>query len=94
MRTVIDLDAEEKELLESFEKDEWKPIKGKKKKISHYQQIAKASFKKDSRVNIRMSSKDVHAIQVKAMEEGIPYQTLISSILHKYVTGKLTEKKL
>ena len=89
---MIDLDAEEKELLESFEKNEWKPVK--EKKISHYQQIAKATFKKDSRVNIRMSSKDVHAIQVKALEEGIPYQTLISSILHKYVTGKLTEEKL
>lgn len=89
---MIDLDAEEKELLESFEKNEWKTVK--EKKISHYQQIAKATFKKDSRVNIRMSSKDVHAIQVKALEEGIPYQTLISSILHKYVTGKLTEEKL
>ena len=88
---MIDLDAEEKELLESFEKNEWKTVK--EKKISHYQQIAKATFKKDSRVNIRMSSKDVHAIQVKALEEGIPYQTLISSILHKYVTGKLTEEK-
>jgi len=91
---MINLDAEEKELLKSYEKDEWKPVKGQKKKISSYQEIAKATFKKDSRVNIRMSSKDVHAIQVKALEEGIPYQTLISSILHKYVTGKLTERKL
>ena len=91
---MIDLNAEEKELLASYEKDEWKPVKGKKKKMSHYQQIAKATFKKDSRVNIRISSKDVHAIQVKALEEGIPYQTLISSVLHKYVTGKLTEEKL
>ena len=91
---MIDLDAEEKELLASYEKDDWKSAKGKKNKISHYQQIAKATFKKDSRVNIRMSSKDVHAIQLKALEEGIPYQTLISSILHKYVTGKLTEEKL
>ena len=91
---MIDLDAEEKELLESYEKDEWKPLKDQKKKMSRYQEIAKATFKKDSRVNIRMSSKDVHAIQVKAFEEGIPYQTLISSILHKYVTGKLSERKL
>jgi predicted DNA binding CopG/RHH family protein len=91
---MIDLNAEEKELLASYEKNEWKPTKGREKRISHYQQIAKATFKKDSRVNIRMSSKDVHAIQVKALEEGIPYQTLISSILHKYVTGKLTEEKL
>ena len=91
---MIDFTAEEKELLESFEKDEWKPVKGKKKDISQYQQIAKSTFKKDSRVNIRISSKDVHAIQVKAMEEGIPYQTLISSVLHKYVNGKLKEKEL
>ena len=90
---MIDFTAEEKELLESFEKNEWKSVKRKKEKMSQYQQIAKSTFKKDSRVNIRMSSKDVHAIQVKAMEEGIPYQTLISSILHKYVTGKLKDKE-
>ena len=91
---MIDLDAEEKELLESYEKDEWQPVKDQKKLISHYREIAKATYKKDSRVNIRMSRKDVLAIQVKALEEGIPYQTLISSILHKYISGKLTEKKL
>jgi predicted DNA binding CopG/RHH family protein len=62
--------------------------------VSFYQQIATATFKKDSRVNIRMSNKDIHAIQVKALEEGIPYQTLISSVLHKYVAGKLKEKEL
>ncbi len=89
----FELTAEEKELLESFEKNEWKPLKGKKEKISLYQQMAKSTFKKDSRINIRMSSKDVHAIQVKALEEGIPYQTLISSVIHKYVTGKLKEKE-
>ena len=91
---MIDFTTEEKELLESFEKNEWKPVRGQKAKMSRYQQMAKSTFKKDSRINIRMSSKDVHAIQVKALEEGIPYQTLISSILHKYVTGKLKEKKL
>lgn len=91
---MIDFTKEEKAVLEAYEKDEWKSIKGKKKEISRYQQAANSTFKKDSRVNIRMSSKDVHAIQAKALEEGIPYQTLISSILHKYVTGKLTEKKL
>lgn len=89
---MIDFTQEEKELLEAYEKNELKPIKGKKNEISRYQQIASATYKKDSRVNIRISSKDVHAIQVKALEEGIPYQTLISSIIHKYVTGKLTEK--
>jgi predicted DNA binding CopG/RHH family protein len=91
---MIDFTAEEKELLESFGKNEWKPIKGKANKVSFYQQLATSTFKKDSRVNIRMSSKDIHAIQVKALEEGIPYQTLISSVLHKYVAGKLKEKEL
>ncbi len=91
---MIDFTKEEKELLEAFEKDEWKSIQSKNKEISRYQQIAKTTFKKDSRVNIRISSKDVHAIQVRALEEGIPYQTLISSVIHKYVTGKLTEKNL
>lgn len=89
---MIDFAEEEKELLESFEKNEWKPVRGKDEKMSLYQQMAKSTFKKDSRVNIRMSSKDVHAIQVKALEEGIPYQTLISSVIHKYVTGKFEEK--
>lgn len=91
---MIDFSKEEQELLEAYEKDEWQSVKGKNSAISRYRQIAKDTFKKDSRVNIRISSKDVHAIQVKALEEGIPYQTLISSVLHKYVTGKLTEKKL
>ncbi len=91
---MIDFAKEEKELLEAYENDEWKSIKNKKKEISRYQQVAKATFKKDSRINIRISSKDVHAIQIKALEEGIPYQTLISSVIHKYVTGKLTEKIL
>ena len=90
---MIDFTAEERELLESFEKNEWKPVRGKKEKMSLYQQTARSTFKKDSRVNIRMTSRDVHAIQVKALEEGIPYQTLISSVLHKYVTGKLKEKE-
>ena len=91
---MIDFTKEEKEFLEAYENDEWRSVKDKKSEISRYQQIAKKTFKKDSRVNIRISRKDVHAIQIKALEEGIPYQTLISSVLHKYVTGRFTEKKL
>ena len=89
---MIDFTKEEKELLEAFENNEWKSIKNKKDELSRYKHIAKTTYKKDRRINIRMSSKDVNAIQTKAVEEGIPYQTLISSILHKYVTGKLYEK--
>ncbi len=89
---MIDFTKEEKNFLESYDRDEWKSVKNKKKEISRYQQIAKNTFRKDSRINIRMSSKDIQAIQLKALEEGIPYQTLISSVLHKYVAGRLSEK--
>ena len=51
-------------------------------------------IKKDRRINLRMSSKDIIALQTKALEEGIPYQTLMSSVLHKFVTGRLIEKKI
>ncbi|NOX19866.1 MAG: antitoxin [Nitrospirae bacterium] len=87
------LSKEEKQLLESVEKGEWKSVKGVKRKIKNYQEYAKATFKKDRRINIRISERDLIGIQKKALEEGIPYQTLISSIIHKYVSGRLIEKK-
>lgn len=57
--------------------------------LKHYQAMAKNSLKKDERINIRLATKDLMGIQKKAMQEGLPYQTLISSVLHKYVTGQL-----
>ena len=84
------LDAEEKELLESFESGEWRSVSGfnaEKKRLSGY---ASATFRKDRRVNIRISGKDLDALQKKALEEGLPYQTLISSLIHKFVSGRLT----
>ncbi len=90
----IKLDREEKDLLESVEKGEWVSIKNKNREILKYIEIAKSSFKKDRRINLRMSSKDVIALQTKALEEGIPYQTLMSSVLHKFVTGRLIEKNI
>ncbi len=90
----IRLDKEEKALLESVEKGEWVSIKNKNREILKYIEIAKSSFKKDRRINLRMSSKDVIALQTKALEEGIPYQTLMSSVLHKFVTGRLIEKNI
>jgi predicted DNA binding CopG/RHH family protein len=80
---------EEKALLNSFDKGEWKSVKNLKKEINRYQNIARATLRKDKRINIRMSAKDLEEIQKKALEEGIPYQTLISSILHKYASGRL-----
>ena len=81
------LDEEEKELIESYKKGEWKPINKKDKKV--YVKAAKESISKNKRINIRLTSKDYYDIQVKAVEEGIPYQTLISSIIHKYNKGEL-----
>jgi predicted DNA binding CopG/RHH family protein len=79
--------------LESVEKGEWKSVQGAKEKIKKYQEYAKATFRKDKRVNIRISEKDLVGLQKKAVEEGLPYQTLISSILHKFISGRLIEKK-
>ncbi len=86
------LNPEEKEIQESFEKGEWESAPGLKKERKRYQTYAEATFKKDRRINIRISGKDLTAIQKRALEEGIPYQTLISSILHKYAAGTLEAK--
>ena len=88
------LDPDEKELLESYEKNEWRSVSAIETESQKYRQYAAATFRKDKRVNIRISQKDLVAIQKKALEEGIPYQTLISSVLHKYVSGRLAEKKI
>jgi predicted DNA binding CopG/RHH family protein len=87
-----DLDPKEKELLESYDRDEWQSVSDVKFESERYRRYAGATFKKDKRVNIRMSEKDLVAIQKRALEEGIPYQTLIASILHKYISGRLSEK--
>ena len=85
------LDAEEKEILKSVEEGDWVPAKDAKSRLKRYQQYARA-MQKDQRVNIRLSSSDLAGIQRRALREGIPYQTLMSSVLHKYVSGILTEK--
>ena len=81
----IKLDKEEQELVDSFERGEWRSVPNFDQEKKLYQKIAAATFKKDRRINIRISTKDLHGLQKRALEEGIPYQTLISSILHKYL---------
>lgn len=81
------LDREEKDIIESYKKGEWKAVRKKDQKI--YVDAAKESISQNKRINIRLTSKDYHDIQVKAIEEGIPYQTLIASIIHKYNKGEL-----
>ena len=85
------LPDEEKDLLESVEAGEWKSVEAKDSELKRYQQYARSTFKKDRRINIRISAKDLQALQKKALIEGVPYQTLISSVLHKYVSGRFKD---
>ena len=85
------LEADEKELLDSVDRGEWRSTRAPKRGLSRYSRVAKATFKKDRRLNIRISTKDLEAIQKRALEEGLPYQTLIASLLHKYASGRLRE---
>jgi predicted DNA binding CopG/RHH family protein len=88
----IKLDQEEKNLLDSYESGEWQPVGNFEAETGRYQEIARATFRKDRRVNIRISSKDLEALQKRAQDEGIPYQTLIASVLHKFISGRLVDR--
>jgi len=88
----LDLQKDELELLASYEAEEWKSAKKVKEQKEQYRAYARATLRKDKRVNIRISEKDLLALQKRAVHQGIPYQTLISSVLHKYVNGGFTEK--
>ena len=85
------LNKDEQQLLESYDNDEWVSI-ANTSSIADYKVAATNTFKKNKRVNIRISELDLELIQEKALIEGLPYQTLMSSVLHKYVTGRLTDK--
>jgi len=84
---------EEKDTLDSYEQDQWRPVKDRKREVKKLQQYARNTLQKDKRINIRMSSKDLDRVRVIATQQGIPYQTLISSIIHKYVSGYLKERE-
>ena len=84
------VDQYEADILAAYEAGELRST-ATKAELNKFKLAARATAIKDKRVNIRLSSGDLRDIQVKALEEGIPYQTLIASVLHKYVTGKLTE---
>ena len=86
------IDDEEKELMESIEHNEWRPVKNIKWEKEKAMMAARNTLRKDKRINLRLTQKDYHQIQIKAIEEGIPYQTLISSIIHKYLNGSFTPR--
>jgi predicted DNA binding CopG/RHH family protein len=85
-------DNEEKEILNDYDNNEYVEISDMEKEIKEHKEYARATFLKNKRINIRISQRDLEYIQRKALDEGIPYQTLIASLIHKYISGKLVEK--
>ncbi|MDC6168525.1 hypothetical protein [Paucibacter sp. XJ19-41] len=85
------LDPEELDVLSAFEQGKLTSV-ATKSELARFKAAARATAIKDKRVNIRLSSGDLSDLQVRALQEGVPYQTLIASIVHKYVTGRLAEK--
>ena len=86
-RKMINLDEYENEILEAYENGKLKFSKS----LTDYQEIAKNTMKKNKKINIRISENDLSALQRRAAREGIPYQTLIGSVLHKYASGFLKD---
>lgn len=92
MKRGLKLDTQERAILDSYERGEWRPIRKQAAELRKHRTYARNTLLKDKRVNIRISSTDLEALQTKAVEEGLPYQTLISSVLHKFVSGRLGTK--
>ncbi len=86
--------SDERELIRSIEDGEWESVANFEEVKKNLITAASETALKDYRINIRISKRDVEALKTKALEEGLPYQTLVSSILHKYVTGRLKEARL
>jgi predicted DNA binding CopG/RHH family protein len=91
MKNIL-LDNDEKELLHSLKTEEWVSVDNLEEEIKKHQEIATNTLRKDKRINIRLSSHDLEALKANAVEMGLPYQTLVSSVLHQYATGRLLQK--
>jgi predicted DNA binding CopG/RHH family protein len=87
------LDQEEKDILSQYERGTLKSVVTSEASLRRYREYARATLSKNQRVNIRMSSVDLADIQARAAEEGIPYQTLMASVLHKFAAGRLREQR-
>lgn len=86
------LDKEEQDILDAYERGELKSLNTSKEEMERYIRAARNTLRKSHRINIRISENDFLGLQTRAVDEGMPYQTLISSILHKYVAGRLVSK--
>jgi predicted DNA binding CopG/RHH family protein len=91
---MLKLDRKERNILKSFESNEWHSLEKHKSELARYQKYARDTFQKNRRINIRISAKDLEGVQKRALEEAIPYQTLLSSIIHKFVSGTLVAKRV
>ena len=89
--THHDMDAEERDILDHFERGELRTAPGAAREMEDAREAARSTFKKTRRVNLRVTERDYMLVRARAREEGIPYQTLLSSIIHKYVSGRLSE---
>jgi predicted DNA binding CopG/RHH family protein len=89
---MAELDREEREVLEAYHEGRLEQVALTAEEIASYREAARAVGRKDRRVNIRLAARDLEDLQIKAKEEGMPYQTLIASVLHKFATGKLVPR--
>ena len=87
------MNEEERDILDRFERGELRSAPGTEQEIEAARQAARNTFNKTKRVNLRVTERDFNLAHSRAREEGIPYQTLLSSVIHKYLSGRLTEKK-
>ena len=91
-KETILLDEDEKELIESIERGEWVRVKDEENEKKMAREAAERTIRKNKRMNIRISERDLRNLKIRALEEGVPYQTLVSMILHKYLSGKFKEE--
>ena len=87
-----DMSAEERDILGKFERGELRASAGAEQEMKAAREAARNTFNKSKRVNLRMTERDFNLAHSRAREEGVPYQTLLSSVIHKYLSGRLTEK--
>ena len=87
------MSTEERDILDRFQRDELRSAPGAEREIEAARQAARNTFNKTKRVNLRVTERDFNLAHSRAREEGIPYQTLLSSVIHKYLSGRLTEKR-
>ncbi len=90
---MSNLNNEERRIARSYARGEWKSVTNRKAEVRRYQSYVRDAMQKSSRVNIRISPQDLEGMQHKALEEGIPYQTLMASVIHKYVAGRFADKR-